>query len=449
MLSNRIADKVIDSGFVGTRIAWVKIKGPVCNIFFIVTYIPHKGRNVTPVAQDTLSQLKQLLQTINRSDCVILGGDFNCQLPRNVENCTGQWCMTKRYQKGHDKQVINLMREHDLFAVDTLFKPKRRKWGSHYRYCNATYLPKDSNLRPTKLDYICVSNRWKSQVINSDVRWGPSVHRFGQPFDHGFLSATWRWRTKNNDRTRRPDFKAMTGQMWPTFNEELRIRLQKETQPPSNSKEHPPSVTQDEDGDMANLACEYESLATCVFDTIQKVVPEKKWLKKNGRVVTQETKELFEKRAAEYQKKKPTRERKKRWNRVISNACKNDYRRWVSNWVRTIEQADEKGDTKTIYRGVKTLSGCPKATTTRPTLRKRREDEIDAKLPAVPEIIASDKKNEVAASGKPEIAASGSEKPPNPPKVAASHVRINGPQELAQVWQEFLASKFSQTELEK
>ena len=221
-----------------------------------------------------------------------------------VEHCTGQWCMTKRYQKGHGKQVINLMREHDLFAVDTLFKPKRRKWGDRFRYCNATYLQKDNNLRPTKLDYICVSNRWKAQVINTEVRWGPSVHRFGQPFDHGFLSATWRWRTKSNDRTRRPDFGAMTGQMWPTFNEELRIRLQEESQPPCNSKGHPPSVTQKEDDNMANLASRYDSLAKCVFDTIQKVVPEKKWLKKNGRVVTQETKELFEKRAAEYQKKK-------------------------------------------------------------------------------------------------------------------------------------------------
>ena len=43
MLSARMADKVMSEGHVGTRIAWVRIKGPVCNIFFIVVYIPHKG----------------------------------------------------------------------------------------------------------------------------------------------------------------------------------------------------------------------------------------------------------------------------------------------------------------------------------------------------------------------------------------------------------------------
>ena len=32
---------------------WVKIKGPVCNIFYIVVYIPHKGRSASPVASDT------------------------------------------------------------------------------------------------------------------------------------------------------------------------------------------------------------------------------------------------------------------------------------------------------------------------------------------------------------------------------------------------------------
>ena len=67
MLSARMADKVLDEGHVGTRIAWVKIKGPVCNIFYIVVYIPHKGRTVTPQAQDTIGQLRKLLQTIRNT----------------------------------------------------------------------------------------------------------------------------------------------------------------------------------------------------------------------------------------------------------------------------------------------------------------------------------------------------------------------------------------------
>ena len=91
MLSNRMADKLIDEGHVGTRIAWARISGPVCNIFFIVTYIPHKGRTCPPYVQDTIKQLKKLLQIVCKSDCVILTGDFNCQLQRNIQGCTGKW----------------------------------------------------------------------------------------------------------------------------------------------------------------------------------------------------------------------------------------------------------------------------------------------------------------------------------------------------------------------
>ena len=71
LLSEKMEDKIIDSGHVDTRIAWVRIAGPVCNIYFIVTYVPHKGRT-KPSAKDTIKQLKELLKTIKKSECVVL-----------------------------------------------------------------------------------------------------------------------------------------------------------------------------------------------------------------------------------------------------------------------------------------------------------------------------------------------------------------------------------------
>ena len=91
MLSNRMADKLMDEGHVGTRIAWTRIAGPVCNIFFVVVYIPHKGRTSAPYVKDTIKQLKKLLETVRKSDCILLADDFNCQLQRNIEGCTGKW----------------------------------------------------------------------------------------------------------------------------------------------------------------------------------------------------------------------------------------------------------------------------------------------------------------------------------------------------------------------
>ena len=37
--------------------------------------------------------------------------------------------MTKRKDNGHGEKILELMREFDLFAVDTLFKPARKAWG--------------------------------------------------------------------------------------------------------------------------------------------------------------------------------------------------------------------------------------------------------------------------------------------------------------------------------
>ena len=55
MLSPRMKGKIYRSGCVGSRIAWVRIKGPICPIFYVVVYIPHKYRE-NPDAQHTISR---------------------------------------------------------------------------------------------------------------------------------------------------------------------------------------------------------------------------------------------------------------------------------------------------------------------------------------------------------------------------------------------------------
>ena len=141
---------------MGSRIVWARIEGPICNLFVIVVYIPHKGR-VNPSAHDTISQIKELLSTIRRYDCVILMGDFNCQLWRNVQGCTGKWCMTSRPDNGHSEEVMELLRSYDLCAADTFFKPAKKTWGESkkHRVCNVTHLAKDSSRRPRKFDCGC------------------------------------------------------------------------------------------------------------------------------------------------------------------------------------------------------------------------------------------------------------------------------------------------------
>ena len=100
--------------------------------------------------------------------------------------------MTQRKDNGHGEEILTLLRNFDLFVVDTLFKPVRKTWGKDkkLRCCNATWMEKIAEKRPRKLDYTCAFNRWKDMVKNAGTRWGPSLHHFDQKFDHGSLSAT-------------------------------------------------------------------------------------------------------------------------------------------------------------------------------------------------------------------------------------------------------------------
>ena len=414
LLSPRMADRILGSGCVGARIVWVRLAWPVCNLFIIVVYIPHRGRTKAPFAADTLEQVKELMKTINKADCVVWMGDLNCELQRNVEGCTGKWSMTKRKDNGHGEEVLALMRQFDLFAVDTLFKPERKAWGEKgkMRYCNATYMAKDSAKRPRKLDYICVSNRFKGMIKNVRTRWGPALHRFGQKFDHGLLSATWRWKTKKTQRFETADFRAMTAQSWREFDSDLRIRLQengvtgvtrvfkhghighRRNALLNAAKEEMPT------NQTGELSQELEHLASCTRETIAAVVPKKKKESKNGRVMSKETKDLHEQRRKAFSKKKPTKQERKKWNKKIQRSCRNDYRKWVTNWTEKIEKEFRAGNAKAIYAGVKALCGTKKPYATK----------------------------------QPTIDSNGN--------------RIDGPEELAAVWKKFLNKKFSPTELE-
>ena len=89
------------------------------------------------------------------------------------------------------------------------------------------------------------------------------------------------------------------------------MRLQKNKEPRANEikhvekdKEHVCEVT------ASDLGADYSKLTTCVYESIKAIVPEKKWIKRNGRVVSDEAKKLFERRAEEYKKEKPTSEQR-------------------------------------------------------------------------------------------------------------------------------------------
>ena len=91
MLSKRTRRAVMFSGAVASRLAFVRLKGVVFNLFIIAAYIPHSGRK-EPSMEEIYDELDKLLRRVPSRDCVILMGDFNSKLKRNVQGVTGRWC---------------------------------------------------------------------------------------------------------------------------------------------------------------------------------------------------------------------------------------------------------------------------------------------------------------------------------------------------------------------
>ena len=88
LLSDRMAKKVHSFGSRGEHICYVRLEGPAYNIFIVVVYLPHRAE-ISPTQDQTLKRLQQLLSEIPARDCICLIGDFNKQLPTNVDDITG------------------------------------------------------------------------------------------------------------------------------------------------------------------------------------------------------------------------------------------------------------------------------------------------------------------------------------------------------------------------
>ena len=82
----------IAHGSTCERICWVRIKGPVCNLFVIEVYLPHSKR-INPSTPNTVEILQKLLQEVPQGDCILVMGDLNVQLPANVKPLTGKWAL--------------------------------------------------------------------------------------------------------------------------------------------------------------------------------------------------------------------------------------------------------------------------------------------------------------------------------------------------------------------
>ena len=158
-LSPRMADKVMSEGHVGTRIAWMRIKGPVCNIFFIVVYSPQRKKaEADGTRHHRITEKPATIHPQNR----LCGARGRFQLPAATK-CARMHRTVVR-QKNQIEMVMvtrsSACCENTTCVQWTrILNPRKNAVKASNEDVTQLIFQKGSLKRPTKLDYLYVSNR--------------------------------------------------------------------------------------------------------------------------------------------------------------------------------------------------------------------------------------------------------------------------------------------------
>ena len=316
--------------------------------------MPHRGR-VQPSQDDTIQDLHEALKKAPTNDCIIMMGDLNEQLPGNINNHTGKWVGGKPSKNA--EKILELKRMYDLYAANTHFEPKQgqtvhtylkpkctdenkrddfglyvgervkckykgneiggeviaveemqaeqdSKWtvkfddGYTSKY-GTKQLGRMLNRAPDckrgrQIDYILVSNRWRSSITDSKPRWTPSIHRSitGCKSDHALVECKWKWRMRREKPKAVPDFDVLSqkrkdGNGKPRANKYV-------TEFGKVVKEKMRELQHSKNDSATQL---HYKMCTAITQAINEVLPKAKRRRGPKRKVSDETKRLYETRS--------------------------------------------------------------------------------------------------------------------------------------------------------
>ena len=332
LLSDRISKCVSYQGSSGSRIVYARINARPCNLFVVGLYMPHVYRTESPYFNDILDNLDNVLQKVSKHDCILVMGDLNCKLGRNVENCTGRWSVHKHSNKAGE-DMLELMRKYKLCASSTSFQPSRRK-------SNATFIPRDKNYNPTQIDYVLISSRWATSVQDCKVCWGISLQRWGRRYDHGLIKCKFKLRLSKSKPVKQLDYSILrtNKDTQSKYDEAVKLKL----------LEHN-CAAQSNPGDA------FEHFRLAVTEAANETLPTRiQTSSLPKRYVSDNTRALYASRQKNYENM--SKEELVTARKNIYKSGREDYRAYVDSILQEIEKADCTGNSRAVSKLTKLLS---------------------------------------------------------------------------------------------
>ena len=266
---------------------------------------------------------------MRNNDCVIILGDLNCKLARNIPKRTGRWCIHK-YSNKNGEEMLDLMNRRDLCAISTMYKPPRGK-------TNATFVPRDPIYNETQIDFILISSRWATAVTDSKVKWGASISRWGRKYDRGLVNCLFKSRLRIAKRPHQLDYTALRdADTCKRYEATVKSTIDKQVY------------------DKSDTSASFRNLLNTVSNAAKSCLPTRKPMRLRKRCVSARTKQLYADRVNQYEKMTPLE--RKSAARKVRDSCRNDYRDYISRVVDDMEAADRSGNFREVSRLVKVLA---------------------------------------------------------------------------------------------
>jgi exonuclease III len=353
ILSDKAKKALIFTNAVSSRILMARFKGRFAYITVIVVYIPHQGRKQAPFQEDTYSELENAINAVNNHDCLIVMGDFNSRLARSDRHndyrdnkLVGRWSIHHRDCVG-GVILRGLLQRQNLCAVSTKFQPRVFQSRKTKRSrSNATWLNPQVEFKPSQIDHILVCQRFMKWFTNCQVKWGPSINRWGKKQDHACFQAFL-----NTSITAPSSATKKSYDLSKLSNEDVREKYRVDVE--TNLAKQPIPET---------LNGRWLHLKLAVLESAEtNLKPEKNPLKRKSYMSTStlnlvvKRKHLFEQIRVEGNV--VDSEMTKEWRTKIHRSLRQDFRDHVEDICKQMEEAQDKGEVRLVHTLRKRLTG--------------------------------------------------------------------------------------------
>ena len=223
--------------------------------------------------------------------------------------------------------MLELMRRHKLCATSTIFQPPRRK-------SNATFIPRDTNYKPSQIDYALVSSRWATSVQACKVCWGISLQRWGRHYDHGLIKCKFNLSLSSTKPAKQLDYSTLRTDADTQCRYEEAVRL--------NLLKHECAAQTTPDTAFEHLRLAITDAANSTLSTRKSTssLP-KRFVSNNTRALYANCQKNFE----SMNKEELVTARKD-----IYKSCREDYRSYIDSILCHIEKADRIGNSREVTR---------------------------------------------------------------------------------------------------